>query len=1411
MKKLVLIAAAALLLYSACSDVFFPEPVMPDSAFGRGEVPPNNVTASHGERRTITLSWDSAPGAAMYYIFKADSPLMDFIRCAETDRTDFSFAVEPGKTVYYRVASIFPNGNMSRQSSYTVGTSLAQPLISDITETTNESDELVWTVYWYMGNDSAYKETLMYTVYCFFGGTEIAQVTIDGSALSENKAEFYKLSPNINYTYQVEAYLSGNPGASERSQILDAETARRLTPDAPVNLRASHGISGTEIEITFELPERVDVITGVNPETGENEFESRPLYFVISKRIYTESGTYDYHEICLYFGLGNSDTFAGITGNKATFDEYVVGKTVSWTDKHSYPNNIIRRNVDYEYRVQSFVDETDRRITSTRSISSAAGWAVREGDLRVSAPDYLPNPLPEDADEFESASLELLFIFDTKGEEYLYKVMETIEQITDYNYTTGLVIDPPHPNSQDEEQIIWESGFLTFEEVNQFSREMDFNGKTTESHHGRGIYSYKVKIYLPDEDTLVDTVSAIGDWQISEDTSPFAIDEFYVRDGYVGQFSFQWKIHPGHEDALHHIPEIKYRLYEAGEDHVWNEIPGSYDAVKTHINDATLGWVWKLPDPELNHGVTKYFGIQPVMEIDNTAFGSPVREIIGHKIYAQDPYQTLGEPHLLNDTGISYSTVTLKWTEAAKADTYRIKYKYSAGADWIEADIVGKDDLEEAEAHLYKYPFQPLGYDDVTMAGKKIWLEVDALNEELRLSLEEETGGFVDEISLPSVPETGTENNARLIGPAELDAQASVADSANYIDVAWNEVPGATGYYVFRRQFVMDNSEALVTGNDARIQYYIPKNASSVTGKDLGDPGDTQTVKAAVTLTGSRYTLRDTYMADAEYDGEYRNHSPVYKNQQNELAWGYPYRYFIVPVISSSDYVNFTYGRSVNNKDADIASYTVPGVTYAAGADSLEKPGYAIGFGQNVAATKGGGGDKVNISWDPPQHLVGKAGFTPNYTLYRKNYSIPDTSSWSTVSTNTSVMYSDSPPTMGEVYDYVVGISNGGGSALSPGNFRRYIAMCRTLYQSEESEDRGWYDMMGYILTYARVTGASRDERASPRDTPAKREFGELVQWHDVTVGNNISDDLHWGIDGYSVWVWNRNHGKSWRRVHSIPLASGNIDLEHHEQEAFVDNTSAMNGDPDPLKVLRDYKHFFCVRPYVLTSDGEVYGPAPAFSEQETDYVKWGARQIDVVEFTKIASLHITLGLNLVVGSGNNDTDDVRGWDVSYNFLTGGDDKPATGTNGSGSVSYTAPQFSFGSQVNWTYSTYKPSLLTLSGDRVSFLTLNGGFGLHRGTWLSTVMSVAPVTYGNDAASQSPINCVGPSDVAMYSGSIRFINLTNSGGYMNVEYPLSSSLVRVTDANANTPLPFDERTMVIVAGHPWVHARLDMWK
>ena len=1407
MNRLVFIIVAAFLICSACNDVFFPEPVLPDSAFGKEEEPPNNVAASHGERRRITLSWDPAPGAALYHIYSSDSPLMEFVKCAETNRMEFPFDVGPGSTVYYRVSSVFPNGNVSRQSPFAVGNSLAQPIISDITETTNKNDDIVWTVYWYMGNDDAYKDNLMYNVYCYNGAETVREITVEGSTLSENSVEFFGLSPNINYTYQVEAFLSSDASASERSQILDAITARRLIPDAPVNLRASTGTSPNEIELAFELPEMVDVIKGINPETGENEFEPKPLFFVISKRVYTESGTFDFEKICLYFGLGNSDTYTGISGNKATFDEYVPldeykpGETVKWKDVHVFPN-IIRRNVDYEYRVQSYVDETARTNISsdTRSRAHATGWAIREGDLKVTPPDYLPEDLPNEGDLFESASVRLIFSFDEKGQEYRYKVVETIKPITDYDEDDNEFV---HDLTQLEDEIIWESDFFSFERVNEFSREMGFDQQTSDSWRGRGIYSYMVKIFLPDIDTPIDTVAAIGDWQISEDTSPFAITGFEVWDGYIREFTFLWNVYSGHMGQSNPSATIKYALWESADKVNWEEIPGSYEAVKTVAGD-TRGWTLDGQD----NGVTKYFGVQPVMEIDLSAIPLPNKKITGHITYGQEAYQTLGVPVLINSTGLSYSMITATWAEAVKADAYRIKYKYKhmPAAAWSVGDTVASADIAHDAVGLYRFSFEPYGSDDITLAGREILLEVDALNLGLQEKLDSD-----DEISLSSTEEV----SARLIGPAELDVKASIAESANHIDVSWTGVPGANGYYVFRRQFAMDNSE--MTDNDARIEYYVPANGSGVTGMGLmlegGVTADTATVKAEISFNeGTRlYTLTDTYMADMEYSGTYRNHTDTYKNQQNELSWGFPYRYFVVPVIDSNGSpesvtnIGFSYTTGTNNKYADIGSYSVPGVVYSSNADTLEKSGHTIGFGQNVVATKGGGGDKVNITWELPPHLAAKVGFTKNYTVYRKRFDQPN---WSTVGIVTGESYSDAPPDFGVVYDYVVGITNGPGTPFPPQSSGRFVEGCRLL-ASEEDEERGWYNMMGYVLNYARVTGASRDERKS-----AEGDFGELVQWISAPVGNNSGiPDIHWGLDGYGIWVLNRNdEGKEWRLIRYLAVdeAEG-IRLDQTDQEAFVDNTTAMNGGPDLLRVMRDYKHFFCVRPYVVTPHGDVFGPPPPFLGVETDYVKWGARQITPLEFAKIASLHVTLGLNLVVGSGSNDTDDDFGWHVG-----GTQQKIASGNNGTGTV--TSVTTSAYTQMAWTFANFRPSLLTKSLDRVTFLTVNGAFGLHRSFVVPipgfVSGDVAPDIYGNNAGSQNYFDLIGPADVpGMYSGRMRFMNLrANNTGSMDVLYPATATVpVQIKDPESNTPLPFDNRQIIYVKGHPWVHARMTGWQ
>jgi hypothetical protein len=116
-------------------------------------------------------------------------------------------------------------------------------------------------------------------------------------------------------------------------------------------------------------------------------------------------------------------------------------------------------------------------------------------------------------------------------------------------------------------------------------------------------------------------------------------------------------------------------------------------------------------------------------------------------------------------------------------------------------------------------------------------------------------------------------------------------------------------------------------------------------------------------------------------------------------------------------------------------------------------------------------------------------------------------------------------------------------------------------------------------------------------------------------------------IDGYAIDVYNNNIDDKWHEIAKFEIGS-DLDKAHYEFAKEVDNASGL------LKVLRDYKHYFRVRAFT-TQDGKItYSPAPKSIDEdknetesiwkdglETDYVKWGARQITDAELTKATML----------------------------------------------------------------------------------------------------------------------------------------------------------------------------------------------
>jgi hypothetical protein len=865
------------------------------------------------------------------------------------------------------------------------------------------------------------------------------------------------------------------------------------------------------------------------------------------------------------------------------------------------------------------------------------------------------------------------------------------------------------------------------------------------------------------------------------------VNGFSVQDGYKDKFVVKWEKESNK----------KYTLSISPDNQNWtihDTFPIDSNAADEVISYTVTG---------IPAGTTRYFEMQAFMM-------SGLSEISGETV-SSGACMTLGVPALtLVNNGPSYHTVSLSWTEAQKADTYRIVYSFAGDSTSPHSVDVAANVLTQAGGS-FTYSLRPAEHNNPIILGRKMDIKVEALNIALW-----------NEVSGPAFFTSSNTVETRLVGPAALNAGATQAASATNIALSWDTVEGAGGYYVYRRQFNMNDTAETA----AAITYYVPAGSGTltVTGKVAAGNGETTTTKATAAVAGNRYTLTDTWMTDSEYSGTYNSYAANYKNQQNELARGNAYRYFVVPVIASTDAVAFT-------PSGDVVTYTIGDVTYN-NAAALEKTGFTVGFAQNVTATKGtyassgNTNDGIQISWSAPPLLAG-TGVTPQYTVWRKAY---DETTWSYDPVSvTNASYNDNPvinpsTTRGVVYEYAVGI-----------NGSRPIDSTRFMNDSRAQLDgKGVPNGYGYMLDLVKLQGVSRNE------IKVGDEFGEDVTFFNTGVKNG-GTDTNWGIDGYTVYVMNRNINGNWHIIADGVSAAASTSAM---QVVRVTTGQASFNGRDLLRVMRDYKHYFKVRSYVLNSSGaKVYCPDPDWNYEtlfrgrnsnnqnnysnqdnadflQTDYVKWGARQVSVTEFARITTLHIAWGIHNRRGGTSN------GWQsqTSAGFTT---------TSNNGSSGRVGSQSSAGVGKWWFYfDNYKPDMDTFANKgswdySTTFLTLNadGGSTTSRRMIYGDAYGAGcyPRWYGRDGNYGSDFLIItGPSCVSpLYSGQLRFGNGSGGGhltwyddgsksGYMQVKYPASAAEVNIGDAEANTPLPLAGQPNAWYSGTESRRTNQDAW-
>ena len=804
------------------------------------------------------------------------------------------------------------------------------------------------------------------------------------------------------------------------------------------------------------------------------------------------------------------------------------------------------------------------------------------------------------------------------------------------------------------------------------------------------------------------------------------VNEFSVQDGYAHQFVVTWLREPNYI----------YRLKMSTDNSGWSQIE-EFPIIAGEAHMARHEVTGIGPNQ------TRYFTMQ-AYEMDEG------EEVGGKNVAYSGKKETMGIPVLSPvNNGPSYRTISLSWTEAHMADAYRIVY--TIAGDSTHATELAIDQLTPV-AGGYAYSFQPNGYNDPQITGRKIDIEVKALN----LALYK-----LSNCNEADVTTTSNPVETRLVGPALLNASATQAAFAYSIDLSWNKVEGAEGYYVFRRQF----NRANTAQESAAIAYYVPdgSGALTVTGKGIGPAGgDTATTKASASFSGGRFTLTDEGMTDAEKNGTYSAYTANYKNQQSNLAMGGTYRYFVVPVVTEQTFSSIEFTYSNNN----AAAYTIQdgdtNITYS-NASSFEKTGSTFSFAQNVTATKGAYGSditKIYVSgWNNPPPVTG----SPQYTVWRRAYNnTANTSGWVQHRTNVAEQSIVDSGDAGVVYEYLVSISS---SAL-PQDTSRFINECRA-----QQNAKGIPNMLGFMLEMVKLQGVSREP------IQVNGVFGERL-----TMYNNSNQYYNKGIDGFTVYLMNRNIGTSWLDIGDIAPVGNGTEATQESLHLNIDNR---------LKVLRDYKHYFKLRSFVYNNGNKVYCPDPPYTYYngtttnmdgafpETDYVKWGARQISAEEFAKIVTVYMGRGFQIVKSGSWLSTLAWAQGNASSNYGGGG---------------YVRAQSNSGvNEWKWEFRNFKTDLQTRAGDWMTFISINGDI------WIGSGGSQWPKEYGRAITgyNNNYLSITGPSDTnGMYTGVIWFggngtTDLTwGSTGSIHMMYPSGTAQQTVSHLRGrDTALPY----------------------
>ena len=1192
------------LLFSSCEQELLDSPSFNTrGSYSTGQIaPPANLSATQGGYRSVTLSWEPSKSARQYFIYSSNSSTGTFTKFAETSDASafFTYKEDSGVLKYYRVTAVDYYGTESAFSALCYGSTLSAPVITKIAK---DSSGTAVTVYWYGGAncfESTYLNSLCYEILLFDvdGTTVLKEVVADGT---ESSCTFTNLVANTQYYFQVKAYIKSNQDEShtEMSDKVNESTAHRLIPDAPAELTVSKGVSQDGILLSWKLPSSVDVKSGA-------DYVPHPVYFKVLRKELSEPDE-AYKPISTYIGVvkgkdSNSEKKLEASeyrincaeGTVCTVDskgteiitvtkpgdaeeqtnqyypEYISGSTITFKDKTE-----VKIGKQYTYAVQSYTDDNGSKLmTSSDSIAVDSGWLITNPSLKMMSEFHY-------ADDTKTEISEVTVSFTADFEDfgltgtYKYVLYESFYKMDcKTNEQTG-------SKSELKEICAFDSINDILGYIKTYATEKDYYY----------YYMYELKICSSADKSLVyNSVKAPGSVLVVKDASKQpVIENFKAEGGYTEYFKLSWSYNEMYAYTL-----------------TWKNTDKNELVTDENTLDLLAG--------DENMTITEANGEKTAVYIHPAENGDR-REYTLTAYNGMTDTETVNEVSTLRIPNLSFSSVLYDKIEVSwdKDDVSNGKYTVTAHyEDDPETDFVSNGEggtsvmtITESNSRFTCTIEKPSGYDDPEKSGKPITLSVSTASF---------TSGNEPSDEKEKKDKTAVANiTVCTLGPALTGTVIKESDKDSIL-VQWNEVQGASGYKIYRTKYA-SNGTGGWTPEKVDVYY---KDAGTSGEFRISEGEGTIGKKTTCTSTAGVYTLRDAY-ADS-----YDDTNP-YSVNQSQIAWGLPYSYTVIPVLSEDDFSGDIDPNTNKFKLSDTCKVAYNGI----GAFTDKVKGSAFGYGLNLKASKASDTNSVSITWTLPYGYADKVPY-----LYRRSYN--GNSAWSkvpvgsfTVSDNNriglNVKKDDSDRC--EPFDYLVSYDPQTVSSV-------HNSFIEEIERDKNLDENGERACKGYAFTLPGITAKTGTG------------YSEEVYWEAYDYSKRAQ-----GPESYEIFMRNDNKKDGWVKICTLNAGNNSqnatlnaetvdkgkydIDLDFTGLSFTVKPSGIASGTASNtnglLKVLRDAKHY-----YKIEAARKVGGTTDIRASYGDDKSVYAYRQITDEELVKSSLLVMAYAFYLNAG-GNAD------------------------------------------------------------------------------------------------------------------------------------------------------------------------------